>query len=179
MGTSNPRSLTFRSSGTHNRSPSALHALSGADSRSPVLEKNMHSSLGLDRAAGNGSYGFFGQKSEQPTHHLISDTDLQSLLSVALSSSTDDEDIEGQLAARPSEVLLDFEKRLLDSSENDLGPKRSRLRALSRVVKRIYGIRLHGHGKDKGVRIPIDPESLVPITVDLSDCDDFKKSPDV
>ncbi|KAJ8482808.1 hypothetical protein ONZ51_g5115 [Trametes cubensis] len=137
--------------GTHNRSSSALHALSGADSCSPELEKNMHSSLGLDRAAGNGSYGFSGQKSEQPTHHLISDTDLQSLLSVALSSSTGDEDIEGQLAARPSEVLLDFEKRLLDSSENDLGPKRSRLGALSRVVKRIYGIRLHGHGKDKGV----------------------------
>ena len=64
-------------------------------------------------------------------------------------------------------------------SDNDLDPKRSRLFNLSRVVKRIYSVRFHGRGKDTDAHISIDPESLVPITVDISDCNDFKTSMDV
>ncbi|KAI0330362.1 hypothetical protein GY45DRAFT_750993 [Cubamyces sp. BRFM 1775] len=155
-----------------------------SDSCSPGPEKGADPSWGMDKAAGNGTYRFVRQSSGQPTHHLISDTDLQSLLSVALSSSAEDEDTDSQRVARPSEILLDIGTRFLDSSlsDNDLGTKRSRLRDLSRLVKRVYGMRLHGHGKDTDAHgIPIDPESLVPITVDISDYDEFefKKSVDV
>ncbi|KAH9888337.1 hypothetical protein C8Q73DRAFT_794113 [Cubamyces lactineus] len=155
-------------------------ALPASGSCSLGSGKDACSSRGIDKAADNIAYRFVGERSDRPTHHLISDADLQSLLSVAL-SSTEDGDTESQLAAQPSEVLLDFGNGSLDSAPSDYGrgPKRSRLRELSRVVKRIYGIRIHGHGKDQDVHVPIDPESLVPVTVDLSDCDDFKKSANV
>ncbi|KAI0657812.1 hypothetical protein C8Q70DRAFT_265298 [Cubamyces menziesii] len=144
-------------------------------------EKCEYPSPSIDGTTGGGLYRFVGQRSGQPTHHLISDSDFQSLLSVALSSSTgEDENAESQYAERPSDILLDFGNSFCDppSSDNDLDPKRSRLFNLSRVVKRIYSVRFHGRGKDTDAHISIDPESLMPITVDISDCNDFKTSVD-
>ena len=145
-------------------------------------EKCEYPSPSIDGTTGGGLYRLVGQRSGQPTHHLISDSDFQSLLSVALSSSTgEDEDAKSQYAERPSDILLDFGNSFCDPplSDNDLDPKRSRLFNLSRVVKRIYGMRLHAQSMGTVPPVPIDPESLVPITVDISEFDDYQESLDV
>ena len=160
----------------------APFSLSRRDDSASDIEKCANPLSSLNGTVGNATDRFIERSSEQPTHHLISDEDLQSLLSVALSFAT--EELETQRAARPSDILLDFGKKLYDPPPSSVttGPaflKRKCLRELSRVVKRIYGMRVHAHSKDTGPYVPIDPESLVPITVDIGECDDYQSSMDV
>ncbi|KAI0323524.1 hypothetical protein GY45DRAFT_613722 [Cubamyces sp. BRFM 1775] len=165
------------------RLPNPLSLLGRDACPQTVLEKWAYPSWGLHDTMGGSTDHSVEQSSGQPTHHLISDEDLQSLLSVALSFMTVDS--ESQRAARPSDVLLELGRKLYyvpppsDDATSPASINRRRLRELVRVVKRIYGMRLHAHVKDTSPHVHIDPESLVPFTADIGECEDSHESIDI
>ncbi|KAI0330368.1 hypothetical protein GY45DRAFT_751133 [Cubamyces sp. BRFM 1775] len=97
------------------------------------------------------------------TYHIMSDADLQSLLSFALTPLTDAAKHQG--AVLRGEILLSGGRKLRYSFGGTSGKhaKHNRFRALCRLIRRAYGVRPREAEDVGGGFSSVDPESLMPL----------------
>lgn len=101
----------------------------------------------------------------------MSDAELQSLLSLAICHPFLWAEGDKHERARQSRILLDLGTQLYGtalSPPTSITPrtkrhaKRTRFKTLSRLLRRVYGVRLPYNGSDANVAT-LDPESLLPL----------------